>query len=87
MVTPSERGESNINLAKLEQIADIFDVDLVELMSFGEKPVVCWVGDRNTGFINYDTNGYPVFNGSTNDLASDLAARNCYPSVGFFSSC
>lgn len=32
-----ERGESRLYIPKLEQIADVFDVDVLELMSVGER--------------------------------------------------
>lgn len=41
-----ERGETRAFIPKLEQIAEIFDVDLMELMSFGERQVVV-MGDGN----------------------------------------
>lgn len=34
-----ERGETKASIPKLEQIADIFGVELMELLSFGEKNV------------------------------------------------
>lgn len=44
-----ERGETKAYISKLEQIAEIFDVDLIELMPFDEKQVVCLIGDGNNG--------------------------------------
>jgi transcriptional regulator with XRE-family HTH domain len=32
-----ERGETKSYIPKLEQIAEVFDVDLMELLSFGER--------------------------------------------------
>lgn len=44
-----ERGETKIHTEKLEQIAQIFGIDAIELMSFGEKnSVFCMVGENNT---------------------------------------
>ncbi len=34
-----ERGETKASFPKLEQIAEIFDVELMELLSYGEKHV------------------------------------------------
>lgn len=34
-----ERGETNPHISKLEQIAQILGIDLIELISFGEKHV------------------------------------------------
>lgn len=44
-----ERGETKASIPKLEQIAELFDMDLMELMSFGEKHVVFLIGDSNNG--------------------------------------
>lgn len=46
-----ERGETKVYFPKLEQIAELFDVDLMELMSFGEKHVFA-IGDGNSGSTN-----------------------------------
>ena len=44
-----ERGETKASIPKLEQIADIFGVELMELLSFGEKHVAFLLGDSNSG--------------------------------------
>ena len=44
-----ERGETKASIPKLEQIAEIFDIELMELLSFGEKHVAFLVGDSNSG--------------------------------------
>lgn len=44
-----ERGETKASIPKLEQIAEIFEVELMELLSFGEKHVALLVGDSNNG--------------------------------------
>ena len=44
-----ERGETKVHFPKLEQIAELFDVDLMELMSFGEKYFSLLIGDSNSG--------------------------------------
>ena len=46
-----ERGETKAFIPKLEQIAEIFQVDLMELLSFGEKNFFA-IGDSNNGFCN-----------------------------------
>jgi transcriptional regulator with XRE-family HTH domain len=46
-----EHGGTNIQLERLEQIAKIFDVDLLELLSLGEKNTVYLVGDNNQPVI------------------------------------
>ncbi len=42
-----ERGETRLSVDRLEQIANIFEVDLMELMSLGEKNVV-YFNDNST---------------------------------------
>ncbi len=46
-----ERGETRAFIPKLEQIAEAFEVDLMELLSFGEKNFFA-IGDSNNGFCN-----------------------------------
>jgi transcriptional regulator with XRE-family HTH domain len=49
--TKIERGKTDIQLEKLEQISRIFGVDLLELLSFGEKNIVYLMGDNNQPVI------------------------------------
>ena len=42
-----ERGETDVQISRLEQIAKSFNVDLMDLLSFGEKSVICLAGDNN----------------------------------------
>lgn len=42
-----ERGESKIHTEKLEQIANVLGMEVVELMSFGEKNTVYCTGGKN----------------------------------------
>lgn len=42
-----ERGETDLPLSRLEQIAKVFEIDLMELFSFGEKNVFYVSGDNN----------------------------------------
>ncbi|PID64129.1 MAG: transcriptional regulator [Gammaproteobacteria bacterium] len=43
-----ERGQSDANTERLTQIANIFGLELFDLMAFGEKnTIVCTVGDNN----------------------------------------
>jgi transcriptional regulator with XRE-family HTH domain len=44
-----ERGETKAYIPKLEQIAEVLEMDLLELMSFGEKYVAFLIGDSNHG--------------------------------------
>lgn len=43
-----ERGDTDVRLSRLEQIADIFGTNLTELMSFGERSILYYCGDNNT---------------------------------------
>lgn len=42
-----EQGRTDANFSKLKQIASVFDMDIVELLSFGEKNVICLIGDNS----------------------------------------
>ncbi len=53
-----ERGETRLNLPKLEQIANIFDMDLVELLSVSDKGVVYVFGDHSTNTGSHSNNYY-----------------------------
>ena len=41
-----ERGETDLPLSRLEQIAKVLEIELVELFSFGEKNVFYVIGDN-----------------------------------------
>ena len=41
-----ERGESDISLTRLKQIAKVLEIELVELFNFGEKNVLYITGDN-----------------------------------------
>ncbi|WP_031429982.1 helix-turn-helix domain-containing protein [Methylomicrobium agile] len=42
-----ERGETKATIPKLEQIAEALEIDMMELLTFGEKNVACLIGDNN----------------------------------------
>ena len=42
-----ERGETKGYIPKLEQIAEVFDIDLMELLSFGERHIYLISDDSN----------------------------------------
>jgi transcriptional regulator with XRE-family HTH domain len=46
-----ERGETDVQISRLEQIAETFGMDLLELLCFGEKNVFYLAGDNNNHFI------------------------------------
>jgi len=43
-----EQGRTDTNFSKLEQIASVFELDVVELLSFGEKNVI-WATNLSRG--------------------------------------
>ena len=47
-----ERGETKANFPKLEEIAEVLEIDLMELLTFGEKNVACLIGDNNPNSNN-----------------------------------
>lgn len=47
-----ERGETRLYLSKIERIADVFDVDILELMSLGEKNVIWYNQESNNSNFN-----------------------------------
>lgn len=61
-----ERGESRLYIPKLEQIADVFDVDILELMSIGEKNIVLFQESGNNNCVN-------IIGNAEKDLAIELA--------------
>lgn len=44
-----ERGESKLNLDRLGQIAQVFDMDLIELMNISKKGLVYLYSENNNG--------------------------------------
>ena len=49
-----ERGETNLNLERLEQIANLFDLSVINLIEMSDKSVVCMITDS----INNSNNHY-----------------------------
>lgn len=52
-----ERGETDVNLSRLEQIADLFGIKLSELLGLDEKAVFNQGGKKNKNTQNYHTTG------------------------------
>ena len=48
-----ERGETRLNIPKLEQIAGVLDVDLNDLMSVNERSVICLMSENSQHSSNY----------------------------------
>jgi transcriptional regulator with XRE-family HTH domain len=60
-----EQGKTDANFSKLEQIASVFEMDIVELLSFGEKNIICLIGDNSMI-------GVSQFMGASKDLVFEL---------------
>lgn len=52
-----ERGETDVNLSRLEQIADLFEIKLSELLGLDEKAVFNQDYTKNKITQNYGTTG------------------------------
>lgn len=61
-----ERGETRLTIPKLEKIVEVFDTDILELMSFGEKNVIFFQESENNNSIN-------IINANSQDLVSEIA--------------
>lgn len=48
-----ERGETKLNIPRLEQIAEVFGIELEELLSVNEKSVICLLNENSTNCSNY----------------------------------
>jgi transcriptional regulator with XRE-family HTH domain len=55
-----ERGETDVQMSRLQQIAQIFDMDLLELFNYGEKTITCLIGNNNlcSNNVNCKDTGY-----------------------------
>ena len=58
-----ERGETRLTIPKLEQIVEVFDTDVLELMSLGEK--IVYFQDRDNHSIN-------IINPTSQDLTAEI---------------
>ena len=51
-----ERGKTKLNLHKLEQIANIFNIDVLELIKNDDKNVLFFMNDHNTNYYGSNEN-------------------------------
>ena len=51
-----ERGETKLNLHKLEQIANIFNIDVLEIIKNDDKNVLFFMNDHNTNYYGSNEN-------------------------------
>ena len=66
--TNIERGETDVQISRLKQIAKIFGMDLTELMSFGERNILYFFGDNNQHVLQ-------ALNASPETLMMELQKR------------
>lgn len=48
-----ERGENNLTIQKLEKIAQVFGIDILELMSFGESNILLFQ-EKDNHFLTHN---------------------------------
>lgn len=60
-----ERGETRLTIPKLEQIVEVFDTDILELISLGENKVI-YIQDSDNQSIN-------IINPTSQDLATEIS--------------
>lgn len=47
-----ERGETNISVEKLKQIAQIFNINITQLLDDNEHFIICSIGDNHSNYHN-----------------------------------
>lgn len=62
-----ERGDTRSNLSRLEQISEVFGIDVVELLAYGEDSQVNFNNSTNTDSFN---NAF--FGSTSNNLESEF---------------
>ncbi|EHM53895.1 helix-turn-helix domain-containing protein [Cardiobacterium valvarum] len=63
-----ERGETRLNIPKLEQIAGVLDVDLNDLMAISERSVICLFNESGANHNNYYANSSQELTAEINRL-------------------
>lgn len=48
-----ERGQTNVSVEKLKQIAAIFNINVSQLLDDNEKFIICSIGDNHSNYNNY----------------------------------
>lgn len=67
-----ERGETRLNIPKLEQIAGVLNVDLNDLMSVSERSVICLFNESGANHNNYYANSSQELTAEINRLQQQL---------------
>lgn len=60
-----ERGESSLTISKLEKIVEVFGIDILEIISLGEKNVIIFKESGNNNSLN-------IINPTSQDLISEI---------------
>lgn len=63
-----ERGDTHSNLKRLEQIAKVFDIDIMELLAYGEEKQI-----QFNNVANNETVSNTFFVNGSDDLQSELS--------------
>lgn len=53
-----ERGETKLYLEKLEQIANIFNIDITELLNSNDKSICVIIGENSSNVIGENSSNY-----------------------------
>ena len=67
-----ERGETRLNIPKLEQIARVLDVDLNDLMAISERSVICLISENSQHSSNYYAASQQALTAEINRLQQQL---------------
>ena len=67
-----ERGETRLNIPKLEQIARVLDVDLNDLMAISERSVICLFNENGPHSNNYYANSSQELTAEINRMQQQL---------------
>ena len=60
-----ERGEARLTIPKLEQIVEVFDTDILELMSLGEKNIIFFQESVSNNSLN-------IINPNSQDFVAEI---------------
>jgi transcriptional regulator with XRE-family HTH domain len=67
-----ERGETDVQISRLEQIAETFGMELLELLNFGEKNVFYLAADNNQNSFNCKNLQSTDFSNDKKELEHEL---------------
>ncbi len=66
-----ERGETDVQISRLEKIADTLGIELLELFNFAERNVFYWAGDNNNNHFCKNLQSID-FSNEKNELEHEL---------------